>query len=335
MPDSFIAVLTTIQPPNAAMRRLSEKLEAHRGQLIVIGDRKGPGSFELPRTLFYSLADQLAMSAQLAQKLPTGHYARKNLGYLQAISKGAPSIFETDDDNAPLESWAPRSYEQQAETWSQPGWFNVYRLFSAEFLWPRGLPLDQVRGGSLPASPVRVSSVLAPIQQGLVNGSPDVDAVWRLLLDRDLEFTGRASVVLAPGTWCPFNSQCTWWWPLAYPLLYLPCFASFRMTDIWRSFVAQRCLWEVGYGVLFHSPQMSQDRNAHDLMRDFQDEVPGYLNNSQIRQLLQAARLEAGEDAVAENLIRCYEVLVQARLLPEQELDLVKTWVSDYRSATA
>jgi hypothetical protein len=330
LPDSFFAVLTTIQPPNAAMRRLSEKLEIHGGQLIVIGDRKGPESFQLPRARFFSLADQLAMPGKLALKLPTGHYARKNLGYLHAVRQAAPAIFETDDDNTPLESWAPRCVEQPAETWSEPGWFNVYRLFSEEFLWPRGLPLDQVRSGPLPTPSVSLSHVVAPIQQGLVNGSPDVDAVWRLLLDRDLEFRQRTSVVLAPGTWCPFNSQCTWWWPPAYPLLYLPCFASFRMTDIWRSFVAQRCLWEIGYGVLYHSPQMFQDRNVHDLMRDFQDEVPGYLNNSRIGQLLQAATLEAGEDAVAGNLIRCYEVLVQAGLLPGQELDLVKTWVSDY-----
>jgi len=335
LPDSFFAVLTTIQPPNEAMRRLTQKLDACGGQLIVIGDKKGPKSFDLPRTLFFSLADQLAMPGQLAARLPTGHYARKNLGYLQAISHRAACIFETDDDNAPLENWIPRSYEQQAETWNQPGWFNVYRLFSAELLWPRGLPLDQVRGGPLPLSPARIASVRAPIQQGLVNGSPDVDAVWRLLLDREVQFAVRPDVVLAPGTWCPFNSQSTWWWPPAYPLLYLPCFASFRMTDIWRSFVAQRCLWKIGHGLLFHSPLMFQDRNVHNLMRDFQDEVPGYLNNARIGQLLEKARLEAGEDAVAENLIRCYEVLVQAELLPEQELAMVKTWVSDYRIAAS
>lgn len=332
MPNSFFAVLTTIQPPNQAMRRLSEKLQTHGGQMIVIGDKKGPASFDLPGTRFYSLADQLQMPYHLATKLPTGHYARKNLGYLQAIANRATAIFETDDDNAPLENWAPRSYEQQAETWRQDGWFNVYRLFSAEFLWPRGLPLDRVRGGSLPSAPVGESSVFAPIQQGLVNGSPDVDAVWRLLLDRELEFSDRTSVVLSPGTWCPFNSQCTWWWPPVYPLLYLPCFASFRMTDIWRSFVAQRCLWELGRGLLFHSPQMVQDRNVHNLMRDFQDEVPGYLNNARIGQLLHEASLQPGEDAVADNLIRCYEVLVEARLLPEQELDLVRTWVANYRA---
>jgi len=32
-------------------------------------------------------------------------------------------------------------------------------------------------------------------------------------------------------------------------LMYLPIKASFRMTDIYRSFVAQRCLWELGEGV--------------------------------------------------------------------------------------
>ena len=48
------------------------------------------------------------------------------------------------------------------------------------------------------------------------------------------------------------------------------------MTDIWRSFVAQRILQENDWAVLFHAPTVSQERNEHDLMRDFADEVPGY-----------------------------------------------------------
>jgi len=315
------------------MRQLTEKLETHGGRLIVIGDKKGPQGFDLPRTVFHPLNGQLKMAHELAHKLPTGHYARKNLGYLEAIGSGSPAIFETDDDNAPLETWTPRDLEQPAEMWRRQGWFNVYALFSTDFLWPRGFPLDLVRADSSTVSSRPESSLTAPIQQGLVNGSADVDAVWRLLLDRQIEFSQRTAVMLAPGTWCPFNSQCTWWWPVAYPLLYLPCFASFRMTDIWRGFVAQRCLWEMGQGVLFHSPQMFQDRNVHDLMRDFQDEVPGYLGNARIARLLDELRLEAGPDAAADNLIRCYETLVGNQLLPEQELDLVKTWVSDYRKA--
>ena len=127
-----------------------------------------------------------------------------------------------------------------------------------------------------------VQVVECPVQQGLVNGSPDVDAVWRLMFDREFNFDQGPSVWLAPGAWCPFNSQSTWWFPKAFPLLYLPSFVSFRVTDIWRSFIAQRCLWEVGYGVAFHAPESIQQRNMHNLLRDFEDEVPGYLNNNRI-----------------------------------------------------
>ena len=56
---------------------------------------------------------------------------------------------------------------------------------------------------------------------------------------------------------------------MPYPLLYLPAYCSFRMTDIWRSFVAQRIAWENGWRLLFHGPTMEQERNVHDLMKDF------------------------------------------------------------------
>lgn len=64
------------------------------------------------------------------------------------------------------------------------------------------------------------------------------------------------------------------------------------MTDIWRSFVAQRVAWECGWSVLFHGPTVWQERNDHNLMRDFEDEVPGYLNNSAIREALESLSLQ-------------------------------------------
>ena len=131
----------------------------------------------------------------------------------------------------------------------------------------------------------------APIQQGLANNSPDVDAVWRLVLDEEFTFSEGPSVLLRPGAWCPFNSQTTWWWPEAYPLLYLPSYCSFRMTDIWRSFVAQRCLWETGNGVVFHGPEVFQERNLHSLSSDFEAEIPGYLGNASIAHTLEQLHL--------------------------------------------
>ena len=47
------------------------------------------------------------------------------------------------------------------------------------------------------------------------------------------------------------------------------------MTDIWRSFVVQRILWENEWRLSFHSLTAYQERNAPSLMRDFEDEISG------------------------------------------------------------
>jgi hypothetical protein len=114
---------------------------------------------------------------------------------------------------------------------------------------------------------------------------------------------------------------------VAYPLLYIPSYCSFRMCDIWKSFVAQRCLWELDMGIVFHAPEVYQDRNVHDLMRDFRDEIPGYDKNREICEILAGLKLKKGEGAVSENLLICYEALVAKDIFPAKELDLVQAWM--------
>ena len=332
-PD-FTCVMTTIQEPTGCVLGLSSALSRFNGDMLVMGDRKGPAKFELPGARFYSLAEQQTLPLKLAPLLPVGHYVRKNLGYLLAFRSGVQRIYETDDDNQPLPDWKPLPLETRAASVSAPKWLNVYRLFTQDLIWPRGLPLDRVTDSRTFGNESRgeMQAVTAPIQQGLANGSPDVDAVWRLILDRDFQFNPGPSVVLPPGTWCPFNSQNTWWWPAAYGLMYLPSYCTFRMTDIWRSFVAQRCLWELGHGVVFHAADVFQLRNVHNLMRDFKDEVPGYEQNDAIATCLAELSLRPGAGAVLDNLVRCYEALVESRFFPEGEMPLVRAWVEDCSS---
>ena len=329
------AVITTIQPPTPAVAALADRLRPLQARLIIIGDKKGPASFDLPGAQFFSLARQLESPFELARRLPVGHYTRKNVGYLEAIGQGAECIYETDDDNAPLVQWRPRDEQVVVQEVAATGWVNVYRCFSDERIWPRGLPLDALAESFSKNIAVGLTekTVRAPIQQGLANGSPDVDAIWRLVLDRPFDFNNSPSVLLGPGAWCPFNSQSTWWWPDAYPLLYLPSHCSFRMTDIWRSFIAQRCLWELGLGVVFHAPEVFQDRNDHDLMRDFNDEVPGYQRNRELARVLADTPLVAGTGAVAANLRRCYEALVARQFFAPAELDLVAAWCDGLEQA--
>ena len=322
-------VVTTIQGPTQSMERLSAVARANTMRMIVVGDRKTPTTSWPAPIDFFNIERQAATTLKLAELLPFNHYARKNLGYLLSIQGGAGCVFDTDDDNAPLSDWATRDCTTSALRCVDLGWVNAYRWFTDSQIWPRGLPLEFAHLSHLPAKLGEQETVSAPIQQGLANGSPDVDAVWRLLLDKPLEFSKGSSVLLPAGAWCPFNSQSTWWFPQAYPLMYLPSFVSFRMTDIWRSFVAQRCLWELGLGVVFHGPEMFQDRNEHSLMRDFEQEIPGYLNNERIREKLEATALLSGEANIGGNLHRCYEALVDMGIVPAKEMPLVEAWLAD------
>ena len=323
-------VVTSISAPNAALRELASQCKARGFSFLLIGDVPSPADFSLEGCEFYSLARQQATGLKIAELLPTRHYARKNIGYLLAMRMRSRMLLETDDDNMPLpEFWAERKPEKRVPTLAATGWTNVYRYFSEANIWPRGLPLDAIQAPQPAFDALPVVESDCPIQQGLADGNPDVDAIYRLVLPLPISFRAGRRVALGGGAWSPFNSQSTAWFPKAYPLLYLPSYCSFRMTDIWRSFVAQRIAWENGWSVLYSSPDVFQERNEHSLMRDFADEVPGYLHNRAIGDRLETLKLTAGAENIAENLIRCYEELVRLAVVDAKEIPLVKAWAQN------
>ena len=323
-------VVTSIASPNAVLNALAQGSIKHGLEFIVIGDESSPSTFELEGARFYGIDEQRALPFRFAEKCPTRHYARKNIGYLVAISEGAEQIVETDDDNMPTEDfWTERVRRQSVKVISDAGWVNVYRYFTDANIWPRGLPLDHIQAAIPPFESLVAEEIDCPIQQGLADENPDVDAIYRLALPLPQSFRKDRRVVLDAGTWSPFNSQNTSWWRDAFPLLYLPAYCSFRMTDIWRSFVAQRISWANDWGILFHEATVWQERNEHNLMRDFKDEVPGYLNNSRIAEALDKLTLQKGLDKLNDNLKICYEELVRMELIGEQELDLIAAWTAD------
>jgi hypothetical protein len=252
-PNSTL-VVTSIASPNSVLRDLAAGAASNDCQFLVIGDTKSPPDFALEGCRFYGIDAQLETGFAFAERCPTRHYARKNIGYLLAISEGANQIIETDDDNFPRPAfWENRYRERQAPLVEGAGWINVYGYFSDAPLWPRGLPLDAVRSPRPPLDAAPPTTVDCPIQQGLADENPDVDAIYRLTLPLPQSFRPGLTLALGSGSWCPFNSQNTTWFPPAYSLLYLPAHCSFRMTDIWRSFVAQRVAWANGWSILFEA----------------------------------------------------------------------------------
>jgi len=322
-------VVTTINKPTKCLLEFAT-IQSESDKIIIIGDKKGPENFELKNCEFYSLHKQLKMNYILSGLLPTGHYSRKNLGYLIAMQDGDNSIYETDDDNEPNRFWQKRGKRANALIAGSAPWINVYKHFTEDNIWPRGFLLDRLGTlDSLPKHEGIMSELEAPVQQGLADVSPDVDAIWRLTQDREFYFERKESIALPAGSWCPFNTQSTWWWEEAFPLMYLPSYCSFRMTDIWKSFVAQRCLWEMGYMVVFHAPEVNQQRNPHNLMRDFEAEISGYIKNDLLTQTLEKTSLLPGKENALRNLVVCYEALISKGLLPSEEMTLVRAWAED------
>lgn len=320
-------VITTINNPTKAIEILHEKFGKN---LIVVGDKKTPEN--------WGYADVTYLNPQIEEGwyevyAPYNHYARKNLGYLEAMRSGAELIYDTDDDNIPNEEWGIRDCITNANGGTTNGWFNAYQMVGNCNIWPRGFSLKSLF--KIIGCSQEIKERTSSIQQGLANGEPDVDAIFRLVIKKENKFSTKRSIFLEKNTWCPFNSQSTWWFPDAYPLMYLPIYATFRMTDIWRSFVAQRCLWEIGEGVTFHSPsEVFQDRNEHDLMKDFKDEVPGYLRNDEIVEILSALTLKQGKESICNNMLTCYQAIVDENILPEMEIRTLKAWINDYENIT-
>lgn len=328
--DKVAVVVTSINKPGPALELIAEGCLRMGHEFFVIGDEASPAEFHLEGCRFFSLPEQLDLGFKLAQLCPTKHYARKNIGYLLAMQSGAKIILDLDDDCTPnINFWLHRNRHQTARTSFEAGWVNVYRYFSEAQIWPRGFPLDKINEAVRPFETLPAEEVDCPIQNGLSDGDPDVDAIYRLISPPFQKFRRGRCLALKTGSWSPFNTQNTAWWSDAFLLLYLPACCSFRMTDIWRSFVAQRIAWANDWGILFHEATITQQRNPHDLMRDFAEELPGYLNNAAICEALGKLQIKTGVENLPDNLRACYAELVRIEVLPERELNLLDTWIED------
>jgi len=325
-------VITTINAPSPAVERLLEALDA-RWRVTVVGDAKTPAVWRARRVEFLPLERQRELFGAFAAAAPLNHYARKNFGYLFALQQGAVTILDLDDDGTPLASFANQvSRTLRGRLVGGGDWVNVYRWFTDGLIWPRGLPLDAIhRRGALLGDGV---SQDCPVQQFLVDDDPDVDAIYRLVFPgTGFSFAPDAApVLLAPGTWCPFNSQNTLWFEAALPLLYLPNYCAFRVTDIWRSLVAQRALWLAGGSLAFRTSTLSQTRNPHDLNRDLADELPAYTQNRAIADCLDRAAGELAGRSVLETGQALWLALTEARFLPAAEVALIEAWFDAVRA---
>lgn len=101
------------------------------------------------------------------------------------------------------------------------------------------------------------------------------------------------------------------------------------MTDIWRSFVAQAVLWSEGKRLSFSASTVIQVRNEHNLMRDFSDEIDGYLGNRKICSILreESAKWTSGT-TIKERVLCAWEALNKEGFIEDRELGIIRLWMA-------
>lgn len=166
--------------------------------MVVVGDTKSPKDWNHPGVTFLSVEKQKELGYQITDLIPYKNYARKNIGYLYAIQHGAQVIYETDDDNSPNTNeiyYLPEKTNILLYEGDKPA-LNVYKYYGQPTVWPRGFPLQEIKS-KIPETATVEKSLYIPIQQGLANLDPDVDAIFRLTRPLNITFSNVPPIALA------------------------------------------------------------------------------------------------------------------------------------------
>jgi hypothetical protein len=324
--DKFI-VITSINSERPAFLKYADLED---WTVIVVGDRKGPYRINDNRIVLLDIDRQKDLGFSYTGHCPENHYSRKNIGYLYAMKNGAKIIAETDDDNIPKNNWGLNIsfLDKELEVFKGTRFFNVYKEFTSSFVWPRGFPLENVLENQKADSSIIKKNI--GIWQFLADDDPDVDAIYRLTVGKTVKFDrSRArEMALDKHVYCPFNSQNTFWTRATFPFMYLPISVPFRFTDILRGYIAQRLMWEDDLLLGFGDATVVQERNEHNLMGDFSDEIAMYVG---VRRIIEAFEGITLKEDRYDRLFQVYMLLLDLHVIRQDELDAVSMWIRDLK----
>jgi len=314
-------IITTINSPS---KQLLSYTSQPGWDLIVVGDSKTDDSLYWGLNCIYlGIKEQKEQFPTLFDKIPLRSYTRKMFGYLYAIKNKYSVIYDTDDDNKYTEDIDKYESNVAIKSCSTPGFVNIYRNFTDENIWPRGIPPCHQSIDVIPVLTDKDVNMKIAVIQGLVNNDPDVDAYYRINVKNtpfNFEKNPGYDIILDKYSVCPFNTQNTFWNdPSTFYAMYLPISVTFRYTDILRGFIALYQLWKHNKTIKFTFPTAVQDRNEHDLSKDYESEEPMYKTAEQVIQLLNENR-DAGLNDI-------YRVLCNHGIIQETEFEALNEWL--------
>ena len=93
--------------------------------------------------------------------------------------------------------------------------------------------------------------------------------------------------MIPTGVLTPYNAQATLHMKVGFFALLLPIAVDERVSDIWRSYFAQRLFWDTGLKVGFMTrPLVVQDQNQQNHLGDLEAERDLHMKSGQLVEFL-------------------------------------------------
>jgi hypothetical protein len=274
MMNNFI-ITTTINKTTIALKKYSN---LKNWKLIVVGDQKTPHDYykNNKKIIYLAPNDQEKLDIKLSDLIGWNCIARRNFGFILANKLGAKLIATVDDDNIPYNNWGKKIYLNKIIL------INYYKTNNIAFdplcifrfkekIWHRGYPLQLISLKNQFNKSKKKDSF--DIQANLWDNHPDIDAINRISLLKEKFFFKKVKPYFSNKI-SPFNSQNT--------IITGDSICDYfmfpgigRMEDIWAAYYIQ----SIGRKVVFAEPTVYQNRNPHNLQKDFLSEILGYKNN--------------------------------------------------------
>lgn len=294
-----VIVITTIHVPTV--------LEYIKGDcsVLVVGDKKTPpearGYCESHNAEYLGIEEQeKLLPPKLLDLFPYNTPDRVILGCMLAYLRGCDRTIALDDDNFPVHSMFVHKHsiagnEVELDLFeNDEGWFNVHSLLFEEKgipFYPRGFPWSKRTERASTCKMHLRKKVKVIVNQGLVIGDPDIDALTRLAHPINVKgFNSENTRIGLLNTWSPFNYQNTCLSREMIPLYYRPPSAS-RNSDIWTSYLFNKLAEHFGDVIAFGHPLVKQVRNEHNLWDDLDLELVNNRATDQFVEILKNVEL--------------------------------------------
>jgi len=289
-----VIVTTTISPPSSALLKYTRAKVGFyqpgetnpKWHIIVAGDKRTPHNeyTNLEGITYLHPDQQHEMFPELSDTIGWNCIQRRYAAVLYAYKKNAEIFAFADDDNIPYSNWGDDAdllnNEVEAELYRDEvnNMFDPYSATNHPELWHRGYPLDLVRK----RKPLYCGhrNIKPLVIERLVDGDPDIDAIYRLPFRPTVKFKEQLFTSYQPTV---FNSQNTLVAREVIPY-YLNLPGVGRHDDIIGSILFQRLFPNkdsLPY-IAFSSSTVYQERYPQDLVRNLEMEIFGYRHTLDI-----------------------------------------------------